>query len=188
MKKLVYVFVIIFTTIFVSGCKNPKPAPIQLVDTDSVAMQDVETDSTIYGVCGGATAMHSLEMITDQGDTTFYLMNLDEKADVQGGLMQGDRIALIAKKNADGEDVAQTVINLTTLLGKWTSLDKNFEIVEGGKVESSVKAETNPWTSWKILNGKLLLNTDTFSIVELGADSMYLENDKGIFAYKRQSK
>ena len=50
---------------------------------------------------------------------------------------------------------------------------------------SNVKAETNPWTAWKILNGKLLLNKDTFQIVGLGADSLYLENNKGVFAYKR---
>jgi hypothetical protein len=80
---------------------------------------------------------------------------------------------------------AQTVINLTTLVGKWTSIDKNFEIEEGGTVKSNVKAESNPWTSWKIFNGKLLLNRDTFNINLLGADSLYLENSKGIYTYKR---
>ena len=49
-----------------------------------------------------------------------------------------------------------------------------------------MKAEQNPWTSWKILNGKLLLNKDTFMIDELGPDSMYLENNAGIFTFKRQ--
>ena len=37
----------------------------------------------------------------------------------------------------------------------------------------------------KILNGQLLLSQDTFDIYELGADSLYLENRSGIFAYKR---
>ena len=82
--------------------------------------------------------------------------------------------------------IATQVINLTTLLGKWTSLDKNFEILEGGIVQSSVQAESNPWTSWKLLNGRLVLNADTFKISCLGADSLYLENEKGIFVYKRQ--
>ena len=53
-------------------------------------------------------------------------------------------------------------------------------------VKSSVKAERNPWTSWKILNGQLLLNRDTFNIGHLGSDSLYLENREGIFVYKRQ--
>ena len=71
-------------------------------------------------------------------------------------------------------------------LGKWTSIDKNFEIVEGGDVVNNVKAEVNPWTSWKIVNGKLLLNTDTFAIDNLGPDSLLLENHKGIYVFKRQ--
>ena len=52
-------------------------------------------------------------------------------------------------------------------------------------VSSNVEAESNPWVSWKILNGHLLLNTDTFDIVELGADSLYIENKSGIYVYKR---
>ena len=98
--------------------------------------------------------------------------------------MAGDRLAVIGHE-VNGERYAQRVINLTTLLGKWTSLDKNFEILEGGQIKNNVKAETNPWTSWKICNGKLLLNKDTFVIDNLGADSLYLENKDGIFAFKR---
>ena len=111
-------------------------------------------------------------------------MRVEEDADILGGMMVGDRMAVMGKE-ADGGLVAKRVINLTTLLGKWTSLDKNFEIVEGGMVNSNVEAESNPWVSWKIMNGRLLLNTDTFDIVELGADSLYIENSQGIFVYKR---
>ena len=100
--------------------------------------------------------------------------------------MAGDRIALLAYKAQDGEMIAQKVINLTSLLGKWISLDKNFDLLEGGVVKNNVKAETNPWTSWKILNGKLLLNKDTFDIDNLGPDSLLLENHQGIFVFKRQ--
>ena len=82
--------------------------------------------------------------------------------------------------------VATCAVNLTTLMGKWTSIDKNFEIQEGGLVESSIKAETRPWTSWKIHNGHLLLNADPFAIERLGADSLCLENGEGIFVFKRQ--
>ena len=66
------------------------------------------------------------------------------------------------------------------------SLDKNFEIQEGGTVKCYIKEETNPWTSWKIYNGKLVLNRDTFTIDNLGADSLYLENNEGIFTFKRE--
>ena len=98
----------------------------------------------------------------------------------------GDKMAVTGLKTADGELVATRVINVTSLLGHWTSIDRNFMIEEGGTVHSEVKAETNPWTSWKILNGQLLLNRDTFDITSLSADSLYLENQKGIYIYKRQ--
>ena len=75
-------------------------------------------------------------------------------------------------------------MNLTTLLGKWVSLDKSFEIQEGGVVVSNI-TEPKPLVDWKICNGRLVLSSDTFSIYELGADSLFLENERGIYAYKR---
>lgn len=155
------------------------------------------TDSTVYGVCGAGTSMHSVELVTDDGDTLVYAVydapddscgvynNNAAVSKVCGGLMAGDRIAVMPRMT-DNEQVAARVINITSLLGHWTSIDRNFVIEEGGTVTSSVRTESNPWTSWKILNGRLLLNRDTFDIAELGADSLFLENKRGIFAYKRQ--
>lgn len=171
-------------TLLVAACHNGKTQ--QSSDNDSLQTALEDGDSTVYGVCGDGTAMHTLQLIQANGDTVNYLVDADLETDVQGGLMVGDRLAVLGTKNADGENEARSVINLTTLLGKWTSLDKNFEIQEGGVVQSFVKAESNPYTSWRVYNGKLLLNTDTFKIDVLGADSLYLENKAGIFAYKRQ--
>ena len=168
-----------------NSCKDKKTVPV-ISTNDSVALEDAENDSTIYGVCGEGTSMHSLELISDAGDTLTVFIDDEQPGIVQGGLLAGDRIALIGYKAQDGEMLAQKVINLTSLLGKWTSLDKNFDILEGGEVKNNVKAETNPWTSWKILNGKLLLNKDTFAIDNLGPDSLMLENTQGIYVFKRQ--
>ena len=82
--------------------------------------------------------------------------------------------------------ILRNAINITSLLGNWTSLDKNFEIKEGGEVTSILQSEKNVWTSWKIFNGKLLLSRDTFDVIELGADSMALENKAGIFVFERK--
>lgn len=79
----------------------------------------------------------------------------------------------------------RSAINLTTLLGNWTSLDRNFEIKEDGTVTSSLQSEKNPWTAWKIWNGKLVLSKDTFDIESLGADSLSLENKSGLFVFTR---
>ena len=189
MKKLALSFVAftMLTMFTTTGCGNIKTEPAG-ADSDTIVEDTVMAiDSTVYGVCGEGSAMHSLELITDEGDTLLYTTNIEEEeaAGVVGGMMAGDRIAVVGHLE-NGELLIDKAVNLTTLLGKWTSLDKNFEILEGGSVSSHVTAEANPWTTWKICNGMLLLNTDTFSVVELGADSLYLESSKGIFTYKRQ--
>ena len=178
--------------IIMVGCNTKKEKPQVVVD-DEVEV----ADSTVYGVCGSGTSMHSLELVTDAGDTLTYII-LDSEADmdggetkgvvsnVEGGFMAGDKMAVTGMETVEGELVATRAINVTSLLGHCTSIDRNFVIEEGGTVHSEVKAETNPWTSWKILNGQLLLNRDTFDITSLSADSLYLENHKGIYTYKRQ--
>lgn len=179
---------LLFLVLMLAAC-DAKKEKTQAEDTDDVVEVN---DTTVYGVCGEGTSMHSLEIITDAGDTLVYTLlsqdaetEVETPSDVQGGLMAGDKMAVTGHKTAD-ELVADRVINVTSLLGHWTSIDKNFAIEEGGTVRSAVKAETNPWTSWKILNGSLLLNRDTFCIECLSADSLYLENQNGIFTFKRQ--
>lgn len=165
------------------GCENKKTEPVE-PQGDSLLTE--ETDTTLYGICGEGTSMHSLELITNEGDTLNFL--IDDEADddaVKGGLLSGDKLAVIKKYGAE-EMTARQVVNLTTLEGKWTSLDRNFEIVEGGEVLSTLQSESNPYTSWKMLNGHLLLGRDTFDILTLGADTLELENSKGIFVYMRK--
>ena len=80
----------------------------------------------------------------------------------------------------------RSAINLTSLLGNWCSLDRNFEIKEGGVVASNLQSERNAWTSWKMWNGKLILSKDTFDVESLGADTLALENKEGIFVFTRE--
>ena len=161
--------------------------------TDNSAATGTATaaDSTLYGICGEGTAMHTLQLITLTGDTLNLSLlpddadDADTRATVNGGLMCGDHLAVLATTTADGP-IATKVINLTSLMGRWTSISRNFVIEEGGIVTSDVKAETHPYTSWKIFNGQLLLGRDTFNIVTLGPDSLAIENHNGIYLYKRQ--
>lgn len=175
---------LLFAALFIIGC-NDKGKTAKTMETES---DSSEADTTVYGKCGDGTAMHTLELITDKGDTIVYsLEEGDTCTDVQGGLFAGDRLAVIGYKAADDVMFAQKVINLTSLLGKWGSIDRTFEIQEGGIVSSDVK-EPKPYTEWKILNGKLILSADTFDVYSLGVDSLYLENKDGIYGYKRFSK
>ena len=188
-KNLLPVVLVVMTMLLMAcnGCdKKKKEVPPPDITDGYITLEGVEVgDSTVYGECLDA-AMNSFTLLTSSGDTVdFQCIGDDEDADVQGGKFVGDRMAVVGIMG-DEYNTAQKVINITSLMGRWTSLDKNFEIKDGGVVESSVAAETNPYTSWKIFNGKLILSRDTFDIVSLGPDSLYLENDRGIFAYKRQ--
>lgn len=185
MKNWKFLTAMLLVGVTLAACQGGRRQP-QLV-TDGEDTTTLVADTSLYGVCGEATAMHTLQLLTDLGDTLSIALidSQDRESDVLGGLMAGDRMAVTAHQEADGR-VADKVVNLTTLLGRWTSIDKNFEIVEGGTVRSNMKAESHPWTSWKMVNGRLVLDSDTFDIASLGADSLYLENDKGIFVYRRK--
>lgn len=164
---------------------NEKKAEKADVHEDTLAVQ--VTDTAVYGKCGEGTSMHSLELITDDGKTMEFLIDEEMGSEVQGGLFAGDKMSVVYCKTEDG-NLAQKVVNMTTLLGRWTSLDRNFTILEGGQVESMAQAESRPYTSWSAVNGNIVLNTDTFAILSLGADSLALENNNGVFVYKRQEK
>ncbi len=157
-----------------------------LVLTDSINVTGIE-DSTIYGTCGEGTAMHTLELLTDTGDSISFVLNDEETekpSTVLGGLLVGDKMAVISS-TINGEHIALKVVNISTLLGRWKSVDKDFSIEEGGTVSSAILSEKQNWNTWKIYNGNILLNKDTFAIVSLGADSLALENRAGIYVYKR---
>ena len=183
-KRISTILFAIVAVLFIVACVDGKKKDNK---QQSVAtMEESKGDSTAYGVCGVNTAMHTLELVTVQGDTINYLFDVDDASAVKGGLLAGDRLAVVGYKNADGENEASLVLNLTTLMGKWRSIDKQFELMEDGTVLSAVKEEAHPWTSWKVFNGQLVLNKDTFTVNALGGDSLYLENTHGIFTFTRQ--
>ncbi|MDE5986338.1 MAG: lipocalin family protein [Prevotella sp.] len=187
MRKLAYLFLaVLLSGILTTACKKKTTVS---PDNGADSICEGVSDTTVYGICGEGTTMHNLELITNDGDTLNLSVNVDDSDTdvVKGGLLCGDKLAVIVT-DIYGEKTAGIVVNLTTLEGKWTSLDRNFEIVDGGEVLSTVQSETNPYTSWKIHNGKLLMGRDSFDVVSLGADSLELENSKGIFVYKRQKQ
>ena len=143
---------------------------------------NMEKDTTKYGKCCDATTMNVLYIVDAKGDTLDFI--IEDEANVFGGKLIGDKMAVISD-SVYGENVAKKVINIMSLMGRWTSLDKDFEIKDGGVIESHQPAETKTFTSWKIFNGQLILAPDTFEINMLGPDSMKLENKNGIYGFKR---
>lgn len=182
MKKSVIFTALCSSVILLSGCDGNKT---EKAEAQNDTLKTEIADTTVYGKCGEGSMMSTLELITDEGNTLSLTIDEEQGSNVQGGMMTGDRMAVTFYKSGE-EAIAHKVLNLTTLLGRWTSLDKNFTINEDGSIESNIQAESKPYTAWSIFNGKIILNTDTFDILTLGADSLELENSKGIFVYKRQ--
>lgn len=179
MKRIIYGLMAMALLIACNG--NGKDTPAENTDAEYE-----ENDSTLYGICGKGTMMHTLELITATNDTLCININDEEDmpTEVCGGLLCGDRMAVTAYK-CEGGLTATRIINLTSLIGHWTSIDRKFEICEDGEVNTALKSETNPWTQWRILNGCLMLNADTFDVRLLDADSLYIENSRGIYAFAR---
>ena len=186
MKNLVYIACTVALICGFVSCKDNKTKNNDNATDSTIINKATAVDSTVYGkVVDGGQSVFLLQ--TDAGDTVEYVLEneLGEPINVEGGYNVGDRLAVISYK-LNGENIVRKAINLLSLQGHWTSLDKNFTIEEGGVVHSSVEAEKNPWTSWKIINGKVMLNRQEFDVVTLGADSLALEDSTGIYVYKRQ--
>lgn len=177
--------------LFVVACSDKKNDPRDRIMKAVESASDILAgDSTIYGVCGTGTMMHTLQLITDKNDT--INVNIDDEYDedgearhiVVGGMLCGDRMAVIAEVR-DAELSALKIINMTALLGRWISLDKNFVLEENGRVVSDIANESNSWNEWRLYNGRLLLGTDTFDVINISADTLSLENNIGIYEYRR---
>ncbi len=191
MKHCLTILTIAIFAAFFTSCKEGhKENNLPVANLDE--KENIPEDTTVYGICVDATS-NTVMIVNSNGDSILYVCNdvYDEDGALQsrvvlGGKFVGDKLAVIGTIGEE-ENLATSVINLTSLMGRWTSLDRDFEIKDGGVVDSNITAESNPYTSWKIINGRLVLSKDTFYICDLGQDSLVLENNKGIFSYKRKT-
>lgn len=183
MKHILSLLPIAIFLIFICGCndsaKTNKVKPIMVTDEDP---HNMTQDTTKYGRCCETSTMNVLYIVDAKGDTLDFI--IEDGENVYGGILPGDKMAVISENQFD-ENIAKKVINTMSLMGRWTSLDKDFEIKDGGVIESHQPAESKTFTSWKIFNGQLILAPDTFDINMLGPDSMKLENKNGIYGFKR---
>ena len=156
-------------------------------DQDTSAVNVIPTDQTLYGLCGEGTAMNTLQLLRDNGDTLMMsITNAVEAGQVFGGLMVGDRLAVLP--NATGSE-AVIVINQNALLGDWVmpnpidgSSEVGIRIKEGGVAES-IEQSSIIYKTWKIFNGRLEIlsqrdgggdeeELNLYELVKLGADSL----------------
>ena len=188
MKKVVFLSVAL-TTVMMFSCSGGKQQPqAEAEPQDSTKIEDlVPRDRTIYGICTDGTAMNTLEMTTDNGDTlTLSLTAAQENGKVFGGLQVADRVAVVAD---DAKKVARLVINLNTLMGDWVmpdpidgSAEIGIRIKEGGVAES-IDQSVIVYRTWKIFNGDLEIELmregggdeeelNRYEILTLGPDTL----------------
>lgn len=172
MRKSLFIGVMVAGIMMLGSCfGGGKSNQTVVYDEDSTDIEDiVPRDKTIYGLCGPSTAMNTLEVLTDSGDTLHLsLTTAQEENQVFGGLQSGDRLAIMT--NPD-KTVATKVINLNTLLGDWVmpdpldgSAEVGIRIKEGGVAES-IEMTNIFYRTWKIYNG----NLEILSVREGGGD------------------
>lgn len=187
MKKLFFLSVALTTVMMLSCGGNKQQAEAEEAH-DTTKVEDViPRDRTIYGVCTDGTAMNTLEIVTDNGDTlTLSITNAQENGKVLGGLQVADRVAVVA----DGaKKTARLVINLNTLMGDWVmpdpidgSAEIGIRIKEGGVAES-IDQSVIVYRTWKIFNGDLEIELmregggdeeeqNRYEILTLGPDTL----------------
>ena len=208
MRKSLFIGMMVAGIMMLGSCGGgSKPQQSMVYEEDSTDIEDVvPRDKTIYGLCGPATAMNTLEVLTDSGDTLHLsITTAQEAGQVFGGLQSGDRLAIMA--NAD-KTVATKVINLNTLLGDWVmpdpldgSAEVGIRIKEGGIAES-IEMTNIYYRTWKIFNGNLEIQAvregggdeeeiNLYEILILGGDTLAyktigrLRDEEETFEYNR---
>lgn len=207
MKKLAFFGMIAAFVMTMGSCGGGAQQPKQAVEEEPDSVEDyMPFDQTIYGLCGNGTAMNTLQLLTDNGDTlNLDMTNAQENGQVFGGLQAGDRIAVMPNK---AKTEAVIVINQNTLLGDWVmpnpidgSSEVGIRIKEGGVAES-IDQSSIIYKTWKIYNGKLEIlsqregggdmeETNLYEILLLGADSLVYKTygvdkqDEETFEYSR---
>ncbi len=150
--------------------------------TMTTAGQDKKKDSAssrkeVRGMAGDGTSMHSLELLTDAGDTLYFFY----ENNAIGGITCGDQLDVVYKTDCNSELAAQTIVNLTSLAHVWsiTGTDgqkHHIELDRRGTV--TVYGVGSGYEQWNMDGARLVLSnkaeTDTFNITLLTEDSLIL--------------
>ena len=214
MKRMEIIGMVAAVALTITSCGG-KQQQQQNYEQDTTYVSNINRDSTVYGICGDGSAMNSLELLTDMGDTLMLsVAEAKNNKQVFGGYAVGDRMAVMLKNN----HAAKLVINLSTLLGNWVmpnpidgSSEMGIAIKEGGIAES-IEQSSVIYKTWRIFNGKLEIFSQRdgggdeeeiylYDITKLTADSLtyvlpnansdgkrdFLDGEE-VFEYSRQQE
>ncbi|MBQ9672568.1 MAG: hypothetical protein IJV34_06915 [Prevotella sp.] len=204
MKKTSFIFTAFMMALLLGACGGKKQAPAADSAYDDWEEQVIQNrDSTVYGLCMDGSAMHSLQLLSDTGDTLMLdVMQAQENGKVYGGYSVGDRMAVLL--NSDRSQ-AIMVLNLNALMGDWVmqnpfdgSSETGISIRDGGFAES-INPNSLMYQTWRLVNGMLELSgvregsndfeeTELYQIQLLTSDSLVFSNAEEIFEYSHPGK
>lgn len=173
--------------------KDKAEPPVKIIELDELpGIVDV------HGVIGSGTSMNVMELVSDDGDTTYIDMNSQA---MMGGVNVGDEVQVIynSMKNSN---TAQIAINITALQHLWTQKGENgesqsLELNSKGRV--STYGMRTDYNFWEVKDGQLLLHmprkvgsedpevVDTFEIMELTDESLVLMNGDLATVFEREN-
>lgn len=197
MKKIGIILLVAAAVLTIGSCgNNTQKVPFDNGDSSSMSI-----DSTLYGICGEATSMNMLQLITDTGDTLMLdISYAKDKDQVFGGLQVGDRMAVMPNYTMSE---ASIVINQSALLGNWVmpnpidgSDEVGISIKEGGVAES-IDQGSIIYRTWRLVKGHLEIvlvrdgandveELNIYDLVKLTADSLIYKDAEETFEYSRQ--
>lgn len=200
-SNLLYSLLAFILVSFAIGCGGSKKVDEAVDDIAEVDVDYQNRDSTLYGICGRATTMNRMQLITDTGDTLMLsLTEAQEAGKMFGGMKVGDRMGVVA--NIDSTS-ALIVINLSAMMGDWVmedAIDGGDEVgisIKDGGVAESINHTLVQYKSWRILNGQLeIVNTrddggdfeerGCYDILFIGPDSLAFKDSEDKYEYSRQ--
>ena len=203
-KKLLFAF----SAIALLAACNSTPKQQYSQDDNQDDTEYAYRDSTIYGFCGEGSAMNTLQLITDTGDTiTVSVTRARDLNKVFGGYAVGDELAILVNKDTTE---ASLVINKSILHGDWimpnpidgssepemeglVRTDCGIRILRGGLAES-IDQSSIVYKSWRIFNGKLQIQATredgidleefmVYDIVKLTPDSLVISGEEETYEY-----
>ena len=185
MKKLVFLSVAIAAVMLLSCGGGGRHQAER--EEDTVDVNDLIRDHTLYGLCGGIPSTSHLMVVTDNGDTlTLDITRAQMDRKMLGAVRVGDRLAVMTNKK---KTEATEVININLLLGDWVMpdpLDGSDEIgirIKEGGVAESIEMTNITYRTWRIFNGKLEITsiressgegeeTNYYDILKLSQDTL----------------
>lgn len=200
MKKIWIVVMLVAAVVMTMSSCGGKTQQVPFDNGDSIDMSAMQ-DPTIYGVCGEGSAMNTLQIVTDLGDSIVLDLNYArENNQVFGGLQAGDRMAVVPNSK---KTEALIVVNQADLLGNWVmpnpldgSDEVGFRIKEGGILEG-IEQSSLTFKTWRLVRGKLETvavregggeeeEVNIYDLVKLTPDSLILKDSDDTYEYGRQ--